>query len=432
MLEVPPMSEKKPFKLPAPAIAIGLIVVCAVAAEYWLIPREIPPVATPTKPEVESIPEIAPPAPSQDVPAVTTWPVYHGGTDLSGNSGVTLSDKPVKLWQYFADGPVMQAPVGDDRGIYVATTSGNVVALDFLGKERWTKRLTRGASDGGAPTPDRIDAPAACFRSTVFVGSNSGIVHALNAENGDVRWTYDIGGDILGTVNMYDPEKEGEPVRLLCIERGEGALHCINFDTGKQLWRTDPIKRTDGSAAVANGIVAYGSCASAFHVFGALDGRRMHTVELGGDCQVASGPALVGDVLYCGSRLGHFFCVNVQTGQIVWTNKDSQKELFTTPAIGADLVVFGSDDKNIYAVDRKTGVTKWKHETRGTPTSPIIASDKIITGSEGVLLLLKLDTGKEIWNYEVSDSISSPSIINQMIVVGSEDGTVMAFGEGTT
>ena len=58
----------------------------------------------------------------------------------------------------------------------------------------------------------------------------------------------------------------------------------------------------------------------------------------------------------------------------------------------------------------------------------MIAADKVVLSADGVLYLLRLDTGEKIWSYEVSDEATSPAIIRGMIVVGSEDGTITAFG----
>lgn len=445
------MTDQKSVNLSGPAIAIAVIVLGAIAAEYWFIPDREPatpsvtvePVsapaqsnaAPPSPPPPVSTPDAAPATATAsenvEVPLATTWSTYHGGTDLTGKTKLNVSQKPAKRWQYFAEGAVNQAPVGDGNGVYIATRSGNLVALDLEGKERWTK-VIMGSGRNGTPAPERFEAPLSLHNGTLFIGSMAGIVHAVDSQTGEPRWQYDVNGEILGAVNFHPAESPSDPGRLFVIERVDGALHCISHDAGTQLWRTDNISRCDGSAAVGNGLVVFGSCACAFHAYGAVDGRRMQNIDLGPDCQVASGPALVGDDIFCGSRLGHFFRANIRTGKIVWTNKDSQKELFTTPAVGDTLVFYGSDDKHIYAVDRETGVQKWKHKTDGTPTSPVIAADQLLFGADGVLIALALDTGEEVWSHEVSDSISSPSVINDLIIVGSEDGTVVAFGSGTT
>ncbi|HIA48817.1 MAG TPA: hypothetical protein EYN96_12830, partial [Candidatus Hydrogenedentes bacterium] len=139
----------------------------------------------------------------------------------------------------------------------------------------------------------------------------------------------------------------------------------------------------------------------------------------------------VGDSAFVGSHSGRLFHTNLNTGEIVWFNEDSYDEIFETPAVGPDFVVFSSYDGNVYGLSRETGKRIWTFETDGVPTSPVIAGDKVVVTSDGILSLLRLATGEEVWSYEISDETSSPAIINGMIVIGSDDGTVAAFGART-
>lgn len=436
------MSTSTKTGLAGPAIAIAVIVVCFFGYQLFFAPSAPTTPTKPTTPEPSPIESPAPtpatPAPNSsqsptnvtntEVPIAKTWPTYHGGADLCGYSDLQLPDKLDVLWQYVAEGDIRHAVVGDAQSLYFASTDGLVVSLDFTGKERWKKPIARTSAEGAAPTTERINAPLSVFRSTVLVGSQSGIMYALKAQDGETKWTFDVGGEVLGAVNVYEPSDPGAPALAYAIEREHGVLHAVRLDNGAKVWQTDPIARTDGSMAVANGVVAYGSCDFALHTYGAPQGTRGQVIALCSDCQVASGPALVGDEIYSGSRSGHFYRADVKTGAVVWMNEECVKEIFTTPALAKDVVVFGSEDGNVYCLDRATGKQRWKFEAGGLPTSSIIASNKVIFGTDGKLIMLALDSGAEIWRYEVSDGIASPSIIDGMVVVGSEDGTVIVFG----
>ena len=429
------MSAKKNASLVAPAIAVVLIVLGAVLADYFLVP-ERPVTQQPDAEPATTAPvgqppiEAGPPASavSQEVPVATLWSTYHGGPDLSGYTDAAFPDKPGVLWQYLAEGATQQPPVGDEQGIYLSTITGTVIALDFQGKERWKVQLVRKATASGRDEKDRVQAPVSCFRGRLFVGSTSGILRALDVATGAEQWAYDVNGEILGSAVLSAPDGDTGPVRVVVIERGNGALHAVDLATGQRAWRTEDVARCDGSPAVADGFVVYGSCATAFHIHAVSDGKRIRNIDLCSDCQVASGPAFVGGDLYCGARSGYFYRADSRNGRIVWLNRDSQGDIFTSPAITKDLVVFGSEDGGVYAVNRENGDKKWRFDTGKLPSSPLVAGDKVILGADGVLQVLKLATGEPLWNYEVSDGIAAPSFIHGMVVVCSEDGTVMAFG----
>lgn len=433
------MSEKRGFKIPLPLIAIVLLVVGFFVAEQLFVDAPTPPAETasvetepdpapaPSSPAKEPLPEPKPPVGPVVTPVAKMWSTYHGGPGLVGYSDAVMPDTLEVLWRFQADGSIYYTPVADALGIYTGTLKGEVYGLDFDGNERWHTRLVREVREDGTERMERTDAPIACFMSMVFVPTLNGKVYALDSATGEVKWIYDVDGPILGTVNLLESE-DGSPPRLFVIGQDDGSLHSFDPMTGEGVWTAEAIDRCDGSASVGNGAIVYGSCAAAFHVFSAADGTISKNIELDPDSQVASGAAIAGDSIFGGSHSGRLFHVSMSAGEILWINEDSEDEIFTTPALTDAMVVFGSYDGNVYALDRLTGVLSWKYVTDGFPTSAVIATDKAFLGVDGVLQALRLTDGEVLWSYEVSDEIASPAIINGSIVVGSEDGTVTAFG----
>ena len=150
------------------------------------------------------------------------------------------------------------------------------------------------------------------------------------------------------------------------------------------------------------------------------------------EAQIAGGVVLIGDTVFSASRSGKFIHANVRTGEMIWTNADCEGEAFSTPAVGAEHVVFGANDGVLYALDRKTGALKWKQKLGDTPSSPVIARDKVVVSADGELRLMQLADGATLWSFPVSDEITSPGIAGALVVVGADDGTVRAFGGKAT
>ena len=363
-----------------------------------------------------------------DLASHDPWPIYHGDTALTGTVSASLPVPLTRFWSFQAEGSVYSPPVASSEAIYFNTSKGWVVSLDVLGNEIWSRQLMRTPRSGGDPVPDRFEAPLACFGDLVYLGSSYGTLYALDAATGETRWTFDVGGTVLGTVNVRKAVSEGEADHLVVIDQNDGALQCLDAASGEPLWRTESIDRCDGSPSVGDGVIVFGSCAAALHIFSADDGTLLRNIELDGDSQVAGGVALDAGLAFSGSHSGRLFHVDTSTGEIVWVNEDSGGEVFTTPAINEHWVVFGSLDGAIHALNRTTGKTVWSFETQGEPSSPVIANDKVLLSSDGTLFLLDLETGKELWSYAVSDDISGPAIIGGMVIVGGDDGIVTAFG----
>ena len=434
------MSEKK--KLPLPIAAVAILAVCYAVFSFW--PSEDAGDTSPS--EGSRVAEIAPPesrstdepdeasAPISAPPNVeveysdAAWSTYHGGPSLTGAVKAVLPDAPVVRWHFQADGDIYHTPVSNSDAIFFSTSKGGIFALDFEGNEIWSKHLVRELKKDGTPRMERFDAPPACFGDTLLIGSISGKLFAFDTATGEVKWIYDVDGPILGTANLQRSDEAGGVDSVYIIGQDNGTLHGIDLATGERLWKAEAIDQCDGSPSVGSDSIIFGSCAAALHVFSSDDGQLKKNIEIDSDSQIAGGVAIAGDSVFSGSHSGYLIHVNSKMGEIVWINRDAEDEVLTTPAVSGDWVVFTSYDEFVYGVDRTTGLTKWSYDTEGWPTSAVIAADKVVLASDGVVILLRLDTGEKIWSYEVSDETSSPAIIGGMIVVGSEDGTVTAFG----
>lgn len=344
------------------------------------------------------------------------WPTYHGGFGLEGVAAVAPPDAPVRLWRFQAEGRVEAPPISAGGRVYFTTSKGALVALDLRGVRAWTAAIKE----------DTFSAPPLYTDKAVVVGSTNGTLFAFDAETGKERWAYKLGDKIQGTANRVD--LPGGKRGIVAISQSDGSIHCVDFETGKEVWKTDPMERCDGSAGIGNGRIVMGSCASSLHVFSVGKGAKEADVSLGDDCQVAGGVALVGDVAFAGTRGGKVCAVDVAAGKVLWTNADSLREAFTTPAVNERFVVFGSDDGKVYALKRESGEKVWDFDTGRPPSSPALAGNRVVVSSGGSVYLLDLLSGLKVWTGRVSDEITSPALVGGRVIVGADDGTVSAFG----
>ncbi len=348
------------------------------------------------------------------------WNTYHGGAALRGVSETAIPGKLELLWRYPAGGAVYNTPVSDGLLIFFSAKKGALVAVDLEGSKVWEKRVAR-TNDAGAEVSVQFEAPLACGGGVVLAGSTRGVLYALEAQTGEEKWRYDTGGIIVGSPNFLDARS------VVVVDQSDGALHGIDLKTGTLLWKTEGVERCDGSPGIGNERIVFGSCAAALHIYGA-SGKHLKDIEVGGDGQIAGGVALDGSLAFSGTRDGNLLCVDLEKGDVVWSSDESEEQTFSTPAVTGAYVIYSSENGGVYAVNQGDGELVWKFDTGGTPSSPVVAKERVAVSADGVLFVLNLADGTKLWSQEVSDEITPPGLIGGMIVVGADDGTVSAFG----
>ena len=350
-----------------------------------------------------------------------SWPTYHGGADLQGSVDATIPDKPERIWSYNTSGSIESTPVSDGERIFVSPGKGRIVAVSLKSEKVWEKTFVS-TNDAGDETSFRFDGPFLCHKGLLLAGTSRGILLALDAATGDEKWRLDIDGILLGSPNAIDDK------HVVVLDQSEGSLLCIDIETGKTAWSTEGVERCDGSPGVGSGYAVFGSCLAALHVYNATDGKHVRNIEIGGDGQIAGGVAIAGNQAFFGARDGRLISANLVEGTIVWSSEESIDQTFSTPAVGKETIVYTSDDGFVYAVDRSIGRTRWKYDTEGYPTSPVIVGDKVVLTADGSLILLKLADGALLSKQSISDEATSPAIVNGLVVVGADDGTISAWG----
>ena len=123
-----------------------------------------------------------------------------------------------------------------------------------------------------------------------------------------------------------------------------------------------------------------------------------------------------------------------QAAPVVWrfhTGGDDHGPPAYDAARGA--VYFGSSDKRLYAVDLR-GLYLWSYQTGDNVASrPLIVGDVIVFGSEdGNVYGLDVTTGGLMWSTPTGGPIvSSAALAGEVLVIGSDDGMAHALDPAT-
>ncbi|HYV36033.1 MAG TPA: PQQ-binding-like beta-propeller repeat protein [Gemmataceae bacterium] len=359
------------------------------------------------------------------VNAPADWPVFRGNALQTGVAETTLPDKLEILWRFPAKDAIEGSAAIADGTVYFGDQDGNVFALNLAdGKQKWTYKA-------GAP----IKVGAAVNGNSVYIGDEDGKFHCLDIKNGQKRWIFDTQADITSAPN-FDGNKVlfgGGDEMLYCLDKDKGPAKDKKGDD-KPLWSFKvPGGPVLGSPAVINNRTFVAGCDSALHVIDTTNGKEIQEVQLNG--QVGATPALAGDFLYIGTMSNDVEAINWKDGKIVWTYQPQKRPqpFFASVAITPTLVLAGSRDKCLHAIDRQSGKMKWVFTTGGkVDSSPVVAGKRVYFGSnDSKLYVVDLESGKEVQSIVLGKKgvTASAAVSGERLVIGTIDGDLICLGK---
>jgi len=353
--------------------------------------------------------------PQLQIADTNNWPMFRGGQDLSGMAKGSLPDSLTLIWKFKTGGEIKSSPAIDDGLVFVGSSDANVYAVNLrTGQQVWAFK-----------TNDAVEASPCAVGGMIFVGSSDNFLYAIDAKTGQLKWKYQTGAKVLGAANWA---LSSGRIWILAGSY-DNKLHCVDSANGEVVWTYETGSYVNGSPAVGDGKAVFGGCDAKIHVVSVSDGNMVTQIDTGS--YIAGSAAVVAGRVYVGNYDNVLICADIAAGRIVWKYAEAESAIFSSPAVGEGVVIFGCRDKRVHCVGRDTGKTAWTFQTLGeVDSSPVICGDKVVVGSEdGRLYMLRLSDGKQVWSYEVGRPIiSSPAVAGGVIVVGSDDGFIYAFG----
>lgn len=340
----------------------------------------------------------------------TDWPRFQGpyGNSLAPPQqfGTNwISAPPQKLWE---------VPLGDNGFAGPSSAGGKVYIIDHQGQEDVVRCLDLGSGaetwafrypEGGGDNYGFSRATPCVSGGKVYTLSRSGLVHCLNAANGQKVWSKSLATDLGGSAPqwLYAPSPIVDGKAVIVIPGGaKGAVAALDKDTGAVLWQgggsdkcsyATPVPATIGSVKQ---YVIFGDKA----LFGvaASSGKQLWRVPWVTGCDVnAATPLVDGNRIIIASGYGHG-CAGVQvsgnSAKIVWQNKAIQAH-FSSPALYQGKVYGIGDPGNLVCLDPQDGKVLWQ-QSGFEKGGLIVAYGYLLAfqGGDGALVLVKASPAK--------------------------------------
>ena len=345
------------------------------------------------------------------------WPHHRGDPALQGLSNAALGNQ-ISLQWVFKTGEFLKSSVVVSNGLaFVGSDLGVLHAINLQsGKEKWNFK-----------TDMAIEAPPLVHNGMVYIGSTDGFLYALQADSGKLVWKYETDGEIMGAANYAVRPKTKDEV--IVVGSYDNFVHCMDAKTGKKIWKFETQNYVNGVPTIFDqSYVVFGGCDSMLYVIGIEDGKAVRSVEV--EAPIAASVAVADGVGYVGNMDRAVMAFDLETTDMVWSYQPKSFPYFSSPAVTDKSVLIGGRDKGLHCINRVSGKPTWRFSARGRiDSSPVVSGDKVVFGSmDGKLYLVSLDSGSEVVSYEIGEPISStPAVVAGKVSVGCEDGKVYAF-----
>ncbi len=261
------------------------------------------------------------------------------------------------LWTYEAGDAIESSAAIVDGVVYVGSQTGELHAVNLAdGKLKWKYKASPDGIGESSPT---------VAGGIVYIGDLSGVLHAVQAETGKAAWTFKTSTEIKSS-----PVVSGDKV---LIGSYDSNLYALGAKDGKLAWKVQTEGYVHATPAVVDGVAYIAGCDEILRGIRISDGTEVLKMAFG--AYTGASPAVVDGRAYYGTYENEVLAVDLKTKKIVWTYKHPERSFpfYSSPSVLGDRVIVGGRDKMVHALDRKTGKALWTFMTGArVDSSPVV------------------------------------------------------------
>ncbi len=258
--------------------------------------------------------------------------------------------------------------------------------------------------------------------------------YSMNKKYPEVRQAWrvqelsDIGAGTVPAGKLAITTNTDGEVKALKIKQGKVRW---TFSTGAKIYSTPATDRKRAMVASANGMV---------YALNLRYGRVLWSFD-SGQPMVAS-PVTGGGKTFITGSSGKCYALDITNGRLLWSNSLIDGFVETSPVIYKGMLIFGTWNNSLYAVDTETGVIKWVWNNGYTnrmlsPAAcvPVVTADRVfVVAPDRKMACLDALTGELIWHSDLGGETVRESMgisaDSTMILAKTMNGAVIGVDTG--
>lgn len=261
--------------------------------------------------------------------------------------------------------------------------------------------------------------------NTLYQGLYDKTILAQHINNKHVLWTYHTIGEPTGTLLYKD---------ILFITTRKGNVYALDKKNGGLIWSYSTQKEILSRPVVLYNTVYIQTTLDTIYAFSAADGTliwqyKSRNMLEGLMVHLTPSPYIENNVLYTGFSNGDAAAFNAATGTMEWTKKPKTikqlQDIIVATGSNGQLIIFGSYDNGLFALNKKDGTMAWERRDLTRPTG-IYMTDNAIYAETAIGKVYRLDirTGDTIWETDLGEDANPTGIacLTHSIVLGTKAG----------
>jgi len=295
-------------------------------------------------------------------PVLANGTVYVGDGRVNTESGTLYAldaRSGETQWSFDLPGPVVGG-AGVSEGRVYAGSRGTMAAYREDGSELY-RFDTR--SNGRVSAPTFGDG-------SLFFGLQDTLYRVESLRNVQ-EWT----GETFGVIPSAPVFDDGS----VYVPNYDGSVYAFNANNGNERWSNELGDRVNG-LSMRNG-----------RIYAPTEGGRLAQLNDQGSIvwsvshgnAVTATPAVTEERVYFGLRNGDLVARSVSDGFEQWRFTDSGDPITAPPVVADGTVYFGSNDSRVYAVDAESGEQEWAFGTGNNivDPAPVVSGGMVYIGS---------------------------------------------------